>query len=127
MHEFDGHLGEIEGEISTIMMSTGKETMDRLLQEARMIMTDRRALGMLDNLLDPTESRNHDPINRMDVRPLLTAVLISIDREKEIADRRLLFLLMEEQLADMASLGSCAQGRTVRLLQLYRSMCRPLT
>ncbi len=56
-----------------------------------------------------------DPVNNIQTDDLLAGILI----QKMSID---IFLLLEEQLCDNFLLGQCPQGRSHRLLQIYRML-----
>lgn len=113
VHEFDGRV-RIEG-VERLEASEEATMLEAF--RARPDMPD-HVRGMLrDILLDP-EHKNHDAVNGYNARDLLAALLGRIAR-LPAEDRETWHLLLEEQIGDMARLGPCPQGRTIRLWQLY--------
>lgn len=69
-------------------------------------------------------SRNYDPINKVSADDILAEICwILVDREgrEDITDY---LLLLSEQMSDMYRLGQCPQGRSLRLIQIYKSLSK---
>lgn len=65
-----------------------------------------------------------DLVNKLVVFDLLIAILYKIDvSEHNEFDKNKLYKLIEEQLEDTKKLGSCIQGKSIRLYQIYKSLC----
>ena len=113
VHEFDGRV-RIEG----IERSDPSEEATMLEEfKARPNMAGHVGAMLRDIIHDPNH-KNHDPINGYNARDLLAALLGKIHRLPD-EDKETWRMLLEEQIGDMARLGPCPQGRTIRLWQLY--------
>lgn len=85
------------------------EEKQKLFNKLNSILINPRASWMVSRML--SEHELFDPSNKMTPADILATILIrriSVD----------VFELLEEQLADIAILGQCAQGRSTRLIQI---------
>ena len=116
VHEFDGRV-RIQG---IEKPDPSEET--TMLEEfqARPNMAAHVRAMLRDIILDP-DHKNNDPINGYNARDLLAALLGKINRLPD-EDKETWRMLLEEQIGDMARLGPCPQGRTIRLWQLYSAL-----
>ena len=66
-------------------------------------------------LFKTQDKQNYDPKNDIHVNDILPRVWRFIKNDKD----KLLKLIFLEQIADISAKGSCSQGRTTRLYQIY--------
>lgn len=112
VHEFDGKLRKI------VVPSVPKEDEALLISKFSERSMRPPARGIANDILYYGDDvRNMDHANDMNARNLLVVVLYLISGLPE-NDHLEWYSLLEEQLVDMARLGPCPQGRTVRLWQL---------
>ncbi len=71
---------------------------------------------MIKSYMDGDNS-NYDPINKLDALNLLYVIYYLSE------DNDIILLLLKEQLEDMIS-GFCAQGRTIRFIQIISSFIK---
>ncbi len=71
---------------------------------------------------DHGNAANYDSSNNKHAEDIFAHIIAEIAKTK---DTNVLYIL-SEQLADMAKLGRCPQGRCTRLLQIYISMKSPV-
>lgn len=119
VHEFDGNVP------MRMEKSYTEEEIKNIVNDAKflkkMSMTARR---MSQELLLPNNSRNYDPLNQqMDARQLYVALLHKMS-QLSLEDKTFFQYLLEEQLEDIKNLGSCPQGRTIRIWQLLQSLSK---
>lgn len=117
VHEFDGKVpikmenvagGSIFDDAESLFSGEARHMARRILRGSRE-----------ENL----DARNHDA----DARALLLELLAWIRAIRDDEDRKSYMALLDEQLCDMNNLGSCPQGRTVRLWQLLQPLRHPDT
>lgn len=103
VHIYDGKLAEIKIEKYSSDQQQGH------ISHLQTLCRHPFAVRMLDIIL---HRDNYDPANRVDSADLLTWICThNITPE--------LFYLLEEQLADNFSLGTCLQGSSHRIRQIY--------
>lgn len=116
VHEFDG---KIDMNDFPRAREGDEEQIVCFIRGARMSHV---ATSMAMDIVHPgNDARNTDGVNRAHARDLLLSVVSLIKRLPE-GDRGEWLLLLEEQLRDMARLGPCPQGRTIRLWQLLKCL-----
>jgi hypothetical protein len=77
--------------------------------------------GMLRDIVLNEQKKNDDLINGYNARHLLASLLCRI-KKLPAEDHETWYALLEEQIGDMARLGPCPQGRTIRMWQLYTAL-----
>ena len=80
-------------------------------------LTDINALRIIHSITNSIINNldeNYDNINNVDASDILAAIL------KKPYDN--IIDILQEQLADIWLLGQCPQGRTIRFIQIYRSL-----
>jgi len=104
VHVYDGKTEEIQGVIEC------SDEMRRMhLKNLQSLFVNNTSKSMIDILLS---RNNYDPSNRVDSADLLVWICchpITPD----------LFFLLEEQLGDNGALGTCLQGSSHRIRQIY--------
>lgn len=113
VHEFDRKI-RIQTEEAPIEENVFEEFLEKVSLHPSALFMARDIIG--------NSEKNRDDINRADARQLLYTLLVKINGLKDEEDKKMFYLLLEEQLKDMKQLGPCAQGRTIRLWQLIRSL-----
>lgn len=118
VHEYDGKIhikvgvNYTDQEVGKIMNDA--EFLEKMQPDARF---------MTDKIIQEHAEKNIDRLNNnVDARQLFVALINKISQLPE-QDRSFFIILLEEQLCDMRHLGECPQGRTIRLWQLYQSLC----
>lgn len=117
VHEYDG---KIPIKVSKVYNET---EIQRIVNDAGFLSNMcMDAKHMNSELLLFGNRGNYDPLNQhTDARQLYVALLEKIFQLPS-EDQSLFHLLLEEQLCDMKRLGSCPQGRTIRLWQLFQCL-----
>lgn len=116
VHEFDGKVPMKLKNIYT------ENEMKKIINDAGFLTKMRYDARFMSNLIITESSdKNLDPLNHnMDARQLFVALLENISNIKDPEDKETFCMLLEEQLCDMKNLGSCPQGRSIRLWQLLQ-------
>lgn len=92
------------------MMASGRPELAKLTPDMA-----RSAFAALD-LIERDKMRNLDPANKVNVEDILSRVWRFVKR-MSLSDGVLFF----QQLADIVDSGTCPQGRSTRMFQLYAS------
>lgn len=118
VHEFDGKVPMKMGS------KYDNHEMKKIIHDAGFLKKMRHdAQWMAQQIMTENSEKNIDPLNHhMDARHMLVALLDKIAHIRDQEDKEFFHLLLEEQLSDMKNLGSCPQGRTIRLWQLLQSL-----
>ncbi len=118
VHDYDNKLQDsiktLEDKIATVTNISSEERQSKF-QELISHMIDEVAKKNLSALL---KSLEYDPINKIHTEHLLLIIINALIKDNW--DQSLLSLL-SEQLKDMSS-GFCAQGKTIRLLQIAKAL-----
>lgn len=114
VHEFDG---KIPMKLKTLY---GENQMKQIINDAGFLKKMRHdARFMANQIIHEDDKKNIDPLNNnIDARQLFARLLEKISMIKNQDDKETFQMLLEEQLSDMKNLGSCPQGRSIRLWQL---------
>jgi hypothetical protein len=107
----DVHMYDMKGERIDLPSVRIEEALP-IINHLKTLLINQASINMLDII---SNRANFDPTNQVDSKDILVWICthyISID----------LFFLLEEQLADNGSLGTCLQGSSHRLRQIYYAM-----
>lgn len=117
VHEFDGKVPMRMEKTYT------EEEIKRIVNDAEFLnQMSMSARHMSQELLRMNNRKNYDPLNQhIDAQQLYVALLQKIC-QLPFEDKTFFQYLLQEQLEDMKNLGSCPQGRTIRLWQLLQSL-----
>ena len=111
VHQFDGKI-----DIPVLTTFTKDQKIDQI-KTLLPKLTKTSALKIIQtitNTIIQDSNENFDDINNVDASDILANILAkSYDSLLDI---------IEEQLEDIWELGQCPQGRTIRFIQMYRSM-----
>lgn len=114
VHQYDGSIS---------MPCLPKLSKDEKLLKINALLTkltNKNAINMMNVIINsltsdtPSVHSNYDEINHIDVTDIISAIL---NKQYDA-----LLDVIEEQLVDMWTLGQCAQGRTIRFIQIYQSL-----
>lgn len=112
VHQYDGKI--------EIPVFTNTYTTEEKLEQIKIFLpklTRTKSMQMMQliiNALVQNTKENYDDINHIDASDVLAAIL------SKPYDN--LLDIIEEQLEDIWELGRCPQGRTIRFIQMYRSI-----
>lgn len=124
-HSYDGRLGDLyrslkkredDGEtVSRLTMEESFHIIDNWINDSTLSNKDKQAARITIKLIEQGKKKdNYDSKNKIDVNDLLPRVVKIVKTyEKSGID---VFL---KTFSEIKQLGSCAQGRTTRLLQFY--------
>jgi len=114
VHEFDGKVP------MKLNMLYGEDQMKQIINDAGFLNKMKYdARFMANQIITENDKKNIDPLNNnMDARQLFVRLLEKISMIQDQDDKETFHMLLEEQLSDMKNLGSCPQGRSIRLWQL---------
>ena len=112
VHQYDGKITipyfsrtySTNEKLEQIKIFLPKLTQTKSMQMMQLIIK-----ALVENTQD-----NYDDINKVDASDILAAIL------SKPYDN--LLDIIEEQLIDIWELGRCPQGRTIRFIQMYRSI-----
>ena len=111
VHTFDGKLNGIFTPSRKYPVEEKKESLTQLLQD----ISDPRAkqtVAIMISDMDKPDSQNYQKENNVDASDVLMDIL-QMGNDADIMTN------LNEQLADVRSLGICPSGRVTRLLQLW--------
>ena len=111
VHTFDGKLNGIFTHSRKYTIEEKKESLTQLLQD----ISDPRAkqtVAIMISDMDKPDSQNYQKENNVDASDVLMDIL-QMGNDADIMTN------LNEQLADVRSLGICPSGRVTRLLQLW--------
>lgn len=111
VHTFDGKLNGIFTPSRKYTIEEKKESLTQLLQD----ISDPRAkqtVAIMISDMDKPDSQNYQKENNVDASDVLMDIL-QMGNDADIMTN------LNEQLADVRSLGICPSGRVTRLLQLW--------
>jgi hypothetical protein len=104
VHQYDGKI--------TIPDLPEKYSTEEKLEQIKIFLP--KLMHLIIKALVENTQDNYDDINKVDASDILAAIL------SKPYDN--LIDIMEEQLEDIWELGRCPQGRTIRFIQMYRSI-----
>lgn len=120
VHEYDGKIP------MTLEYPYTKQEEDIIFNNADNVFlknTNYTAKTMVSMIMTENDEKNIDKLNlNMNARKMLIVLFDKISNIKDNDDRHTYYQLLEEQLCDMKRLGSCPQGRTIRLWQLLQTL-----
>jgi hypothetical protein len=112
VHQYDGKI-TIPDLPQTYSTEEKLEQIKILLPKLKRTKSMQMMQLIIKALVENTQD-NYDDINKVDASDILAAIL------SKPYDN--LLDIMEEQLEDIWELGRCPQGRTIRFIQMYRSI-----
>lgn len=111
VHTFDGKLNGIFTPSRKYTIEEKKESLTQLLQD----ISDphaKQTVAIMISDMDKPDSQNYQKENNVDASDVLMDIL-QMGNDADIMTN------LNEQLADVRSLGICPSGRVTRLLQLW--------
>lgn len=115
-HDYDYKLRDIAQKIkedNKNITMTYKEALELTLVMNEQINNNNGIVIKTINMFN--DKKNYDPTNCISVEELLPIIVDKINKCTDNKDLKKIYL---EQLSDIYTRGSCAQGRCTRLLQL---------
>lgn len=118
VHEFDGKTPMKLNDFYT------EDQVHKILNDADFLLKMQWNARLMTNMILEDElEKNMDCLNQgVNARQLFIALLFKISQIQDKHDKQMYCSLLEEQLCDMKNLGSCPQGRTIRLWQLFTTL-----
>lgn len=114
VHIYDTQLRNIFTPSHSYTIEHKEQMFDRLMSQLEN-PTSREMVQLIKNdMRKPNGGSNYDPANNIDSSELLADILTSNYTE--------VLSYLEEQLQDNNLLGRCPQGRSTRLIQIWRSL-----
>ena len=113
VHTFDGKLKDIFKPDTLFDIDHKIQKFTSLIN----FLTDSNAIQSVNNIISDLPKDygpNYQPENDIDASDILMSLLQHIENKD-------LIILLNEQLADITTLGTCPSGRVTRLLQLHNA------
>jgi hypothetical protein len=111
VHSFDHKLEEVK------IISVESKTKEVLLIKFKeKIKNNPSALEIFSTI------NVQDSTNNLNAGDILVGILFIVEKLLNDDDKEKQYKLIEEQLTDTKNLGPCAQGKSIRLYQIYKGL-----